>query len=165
MNPLRMPTTRDDACGPSPWAARFGVLLCVLTLAALQGCANREIASVSPDVDLAHLKKFYVARFAPDERGINILISGELTKLGFESSTGPDTDAPKDVDAIVTYEDSWRWDITMYMVGLRVFIREPGSNRLLAVANSYHTSLTRKSPQEMVAEVLSNTFKKAQKAP
>jgi len=53
----------------------------------------------------------------------------------------------------------------MYMVGLKVFIREPGSNRLLAVANSYHTSLTRKSPQEMVAEVLSNTFKKAHKAP
>jgi hypothetical protein len=166
MNTLRRPTTRDDARRLLPWAVRIGFLLCVLTLAALQGCAiNRESASVSPDVDLSHLKKFYVAKFAPDGRGINILISDELTRLGFESSTGLDIDAPKDVDAIVTYEDKWQWDITMYMIGLKIYMREPGSNRLLAVGNSFHTSLTRKSPKEMVAEVLSNTFKKAQKAP
>lgn len=146
-------------------AARAGALICLLALAALQGCAsNRESASASPDVDLSHLKRFYVVKFAPDQRGVNVLIANDLAKRGFEVSTGLDIDAPKDVDAIVTYEDKWQWDITMYMIGLKVFMREPRDNRLLAVGHSYHTSLTRKSPQEMVAEVLSNIFK-ANKTP
>jgi len=145
---------------PLTWALRSGFFICVLALAALQGCAiNRESASTSPDVDLSQLKKFYVVKFAPDQRGINMVIANELTRLGFEASTGLDLDAPKDVDAIVTYEDKWQWDMTMYMIGLTITMREPGSNRLLAIGHSYHTSLTRKSPPEMVAEVLTNIFK------
>ncbi len=150
---------------PLTWALRTGLFLCVLALAALQGCAiNRESASTSPDVDLSQLKKFYVVKFAPDQRGINMVIANELNKLGFEASTGLDIDTPKDVDAVVTYEDKWQWDITMYMIGLTIYMREPGSNRLLAVGHSYHTSLTRKSPPEMVAEVLANILK-AKKTP
>lgn len=145
---------------PLAWSLRTGLFICVLALAALQGCAiNRESASSSPDVDLLQLKKFYVVKFAPDQRGINMAIANELNRLGFEASTGLDIDTPKDVDAIVTYEDKWQWDITMYMIGLTITMREPGSNRMLAVGHSYHTSLTRKSPQEMVAEVLANIFK------
>lgn len=147
------------------WAVRTASLVCALALAALQGCAvNRESASTSPDVDLSHLKKFYVVKFAPDQRGVNMLIANELNKLGFEASTGLDVDTPKDVDAVVTYEDKWMWDMTMYMIGLTIYMREPGTNRLLAVGHSYHTSLTRKSPPEMVAEVLTNIFK-AKKTP
>jgi hypothetical protein len=145
---------------PLTWALRTGLVLCVLALAALQGCAiNRESASASPDVDLFRLKKFYVVKFAPDQRGINMVITNELNRLGFDASTGLDLDTPKDVDAVVTYEDKWQWDITMYMIGLTITMREPGSNRLLAIGHSYHTSLTRKSPPEMVAEVLANIFK------
>jgi hypothetical protein len=86
-------------------------------------------------------------------------------KLGFEASTGADGAEPKDVDAIVTYEDRWRWDITMYMIELKVSVREPRTDNLLAVGNSYHTSLTRLSPEEMAAEVLSGIFKGKKKAP
>lgn len=147
------------------WAVRAVSLVCVLALAALQGCAvNRESASTSPDVDLSHLKKLYVVKFAPDQRGVNILIADELNKLGIAASTGLDVDTPNDVDAIVTYEDKWMWDITMYMIGLTITIREPGTDRVLAVGHSYHTSLTRKSPPTMVAEVLTNILK-AKKTP
>lgn len=147
------------------WAVCTASLICAVALAVLQGCAvNRESASTSPDVDLSHLKKFYVVKFAPDQRGVNMLIANELNKLGFEASTGLDVDTPKDVDAVVTYEDKWMWDMTMYMIGLKIYVREPWTDRLLAVGHSYHTSLTRKSPPEMVAEVLTNIFK-AKKTP
>ena len=146
--------------------AILGFLICVLAVGALSGCAiNRASASVSPDVDLTHFKKFYVARFVPDERGINKLIATELVKMGFEASTGLDIDAPKDADAIVTYRDRWMWDITMYMLELKLFIRAPQTDQLLASATSYHTSLTRKTSEEMVAEVLGNIFAKAKQAP
>lgn len=156
----------NGECRPATWARRIALLLCALALAALQGCAtNRSGASVSPDADLSRLKKIYVARFAPDERGINQVIAGELMKLGFAASTGPDGSAPTDADAVVTYQDHWRWDITMYMIELKIFVRDPRSNDLLATGNSYHTSLTRKTPEEMAAEVLSNIFKGVKETP
>jgi hypothetical protein len=134
-------------------------LACLATAVALQGCAvNRQGASVSPDADLARLKSFYVVKLAADERGINNIIAGELGKRGLRASTGAADSIPNDADAIVTYEDRWQWDITMYMLELKVFVRAPRTETLLAVGNSYHTSLTRKSPDEMAAEVLSNIF-------
>jgi hypothetical protein len=48
------------------------------------------------------------------------------------------------------------WDITIYLLELTVTFREPANLQPLAVGNSYHTSLTRKSPDEMVDEVLTN---------
>jgi len=145
---------------------RVRFFICVVVLAALQGCAtSRESASVSPDIDLSRLKTFHVVRFAPDGRGIDRVIAAELRKLGFQASTGADDAAPKKVDAIVTYQDKWQWDLTMYMIELSVFVREPGTDDLLAVGKSFHTSLNRKTPEEMAAEVLANIFNKARKAP
>jgi hypothetical protein len=142
------------------WGIRAGLLLCVLAAVSMSGCAvNRATASVSPEVDLAHLKTFYVVKFSPDGRGVNAVIASGLGKLGREATTGPESLTPTTgVDAIVTYQDKWQWDLTMYMIELTVSIREPGTNRLLASGNSYHTSLARKTPEEMVAEVLSSMF-------
>ncbi len=162
MNPLR--ASLQGVRRPIPRAIILGFLVCMLAVGALSGCAiNRASASVSPNVDLPHFKKFYVVRFVPDERGINNLIATELVKKGYQASTGLDIDAPKDVDAIVTYRDKWMWDITMYMLELKVFIRAPQTDQLLASATSYHTSLTRKTPEEMVAEALGNIFAEAKK--
>ncbi|WP_346287730.1 hypothetical protein [Zoogloea sp.] len=66
---------------------------------------------------------------------------------------------PPGVDGIVTYVEKWMWDITMYMLELTVVIRDPQSDFPLATGNSYHTSLTRKSPREMVDEVIGNIYK------
>lgn len=143
-----------------------GFFLCLVSFAFLTGCAvNRETSSVTPNVEVTTLKKFYVARFEPDQRGINQLIAAELRRKGFEVSTGHEADAPRTVDAIVTYRDKWQWDITMYMIELTVYIREPGTQNMLATANSFHTSVTRKTPDEMVAEVLNNVFSTSPKAP
>jgi hypothetical protein len=77
--------------------------------------------------------------------------------MGYTVSTGDDT--PSSVDVVVTYKDKWMWDITMYMIELTVTIRDSKTNFPLASGNSYHTSLTRKSPEEMVSEVIDNIFK------
>ena len=55
------------------------------------------------------------------------------------------------------------WDITMYMLELTVTVRDPNSDFPLASGNSYHTSLSRLTPEEMVDEVISNIFKKEAK--
>jgi hypothetical protein len=159
MNPLPIGSTQQPRLHSACSGRHVWILLCLLTLAVLQGCAiNRESASISTDVDLSHLKRFYVVKFAPDQRGINFVIATQLNQLGFQASTGLETSMPKDVDAIVTYLDKWQWDITMYMIELKIFIREPQTDALLAVGNSMHTSLSRQTPEEMAAEVLANMF-------
>ena len=133
--------------------------LWLLALASLAACSvNRETAEITPGINLSAVKSFYVVKFDPDERGINGLIANQLTAMGYAATTGPEADKPKTVDAIVTYRDKWMWDMTMYMLELTVQFRNPSNNFPMATGNSYHTSLTRKSPPEMVDEVLTNIF-------
>ena len=136
------------------------ILMGLLALAVLfnAGCAvNRATATVDPTTDLNSIKTLYVMKLAPDGRGINKLIADKLNTMGYSAETG--IVPPEDVDAVVTYQDKWMWDITMYMLELTVTIRDPKTDYPLASGNSFHTSLTRKSPEEMVDEVMTNIFK------
>jgi hypothetical protein len=80
--------------------------------------------------------------------------------MGMQATAGEAGRTPADVDAIVTYQDKWTWDITMYMIELNVQIRKPKSEITIASGHSLRTSLARKSPPEMVEEVLTDIFKK-----
>jgi hypothetical protein len=139
---------------------KLGFIIVLLSIFAfLHGCAiNRATATVDQTTDLSTLKVFYVKKYSEDTRDTNVLIENKLAGMGFEvSETGTD------VDAIVTYVDKWWWDITMYMIELTIALRDPKTDFPLATGNSYHTSLTRKSPEEMVGEVLTNIFINNQK--
>jgi len=130
------------------------------TVGLLSGCAvNRATANVDATADLDKIKTVHVSKFAPDERGINVIIADKLKAKGLNVTTGPGK-PESDIDAVVTYVDKWMWDITMYMLELTITIRDPKTEYPLATGNSYHTSLTRKSPKEMVDEVVENIYKK-----
>ncbi len=137
----------------------------VLVLAALAtiattttGCAiNRATATLDPSANLGSLKTMHVTKGPKDDNGIDLLIAEKLRSRGYSVTTG--TQKPSAIDAVVTYVDRWRWDITMYMLELTITIRDPANDYPLASGKSYHTSLTRKSPAEMVDEVLGNIFK------
>lgn len=141
---------------------RFLKLLTALSLAVFltTGCAvNRAVATVDPTAQLDALKYLHVVQYADDDKKeTSALIAEKLKSLGYTVTTGDDQRA--DVDADVTYKDKWMWDITMYMLELTVTIRDPKTGYPLANGNSFHTSLTRKSPREMVDEVINNIFKK-----
>lgn len=146
-------------------ARRMWGVVWLIAIVSLAGCTvNRETADITPGADVSKLKSFYVVKFVPDERGINTLIMNQLVTMGYAATTGAEADKPKDVDAVVTYRDKWMWDITMYMLELDVTLRNAESNYPIAVGNSFHTSLSRKSPEEMVKEVLTNIFNKAKAA-
>ncbi len=49
----------------------------------------------------------------------------------------------------------------MYLLELTITIRDPQTDYPMATGNSLHSSLTRKSPKEMVEEVMGNIFKEA----
>jgi len=130
------------------------VFVFIAILALMHGCAvNKATATVDQTTDLSTLKNFYVKKYKEDTRDTNLLIENKLVDMGFEVSENA-----SDVDALITYVDKWWWDITMYMLELTVTIRDPNTDFPLASGHSLHTSLTRKSPEEMVDEVLTNIF-------
>lgn len=143
---------------------RLPRLLAAVTVAGLMttGCAvNRASARIEPGTRLETLKSFHVAHYEKDERGTDRLIAENLRARGYEVSTG--SDRPRAVDAVVTYADKWFWDITMYMLELSIQIRDPATDYPIATGNSFHTSLSRKSPPDMVDEVLGNIMKEGKK--
>ena len=130
------------------------------TVAMMSGCAvNRATANVDATADLDKIKTVHVSKLAADERGINVIIADKLKTRGLTVTTSPGK-PDSGIDAVVTYADKWMWDITMYMLELTITIRDPKTDYPLATGNSYHTSLTRKSPKEMVDEVVDNIYKK-----
>lgn len=135
------------------------LLVTLATVASLTtGCAvNRATGSVDPSANLAALKTMYVKR-VPEDDNTYALIADKLRTKGVTVTTGTEA-APTGVDAVVTYIDKWMWDITMYMLELTITIRDPKSDFPLATGNSFHTSLTRLSPTEMVNEVVDNIYK------
>ena len=135
------------------------ILLILGVLLLASGCAiNRATALLTPGTDLNNVKNFYVVKSPEDKREVDKLIKDQLGKMGFTATSGPEMPPPYKADAVVTYKDKWMWDITMYMLELTITLRNPTNNFPMAVGNSYHTSLTRKSPEEMVEEVLTNIF-------
>jgi hypothetical protein len=135
-------------------------LIGILAIASFMatGCAvNRATATVDPSANLSSLKTLHVVKIPEEDGGTNVLIADKFRARGYTVTTS--TDKPAGVDAFVTYVDKWMWDITMYMLELTVTIRDPKTDYPLATGNSFHTSLTRKSPKEMVDEVVDNIFK------
>ncbi len=131
------------------------VWLLVLLLA---GCATNR-ASHAPDADLHKLKTFYVARLPADENGVEKLIAKRLSVLGYQCTSGDAQTPPSPVDAVVTYQDRWMWDITMYMIKLDIQIHDGTTGAVLANGEVMRPSLQRKSPEGMVEETLGVIFK------
>jgi hypothetical protein len=135
--------------------------ICILLGAmSLTGCAvNRASATLTPDADLSKIKSAYVVKQPKDGNGIDDLIKANLEKRGYRVTKGPELQGPYATDVAITYVDKWMWDITMYMIELTINLRDPKTDFPLAVGNSLHTSLSRKSPEAMVDEVIDNIFK------
>ena len=124
----------------------------------LSACATLESAK-APDANLKGLKSFYVVQESGDDHAIDKLIATRLTGMGFTATCGDAPQPASRVDAIVTYQDRWMWDITMYMIKLDVQLHDGESGAVVARAQSMRPSLQRKSPENMVQEVIGEIFK------
>lgn len=134
-------------------------LVLLLAVSMLAGCAvNRATATVDPSANLAAIKTMHVIKIPEDDGIVRDIVVQKFRGKGYTVTS--DTEKPSNVDAWVTYLDKWMWDMTMYMLELTITIRDPKTDFVLASGNSYHTSLTRKSPTEMVDEVVDNIFSK-----
>jgi hypothetical protein len=139
-------------------------LVSALALAAV-GCSNSATATLSPGVDLSAVKSYYVVHQPKDTHNLHFLIRDRIVREGLTATAGPESEkSAHQVNSIVTYVDRWMWDITLYLLELTVTFRDSTNDFPLAVGKSYHTSLTRLSPEAMVEEVVTNIFNAGKQA-
>lgn len=132
------------------------VLLCL----GMSGCAvNQATATRIAEMDMSAIKSVYVVQHADDKYKVAELVRDDLAKRGYQVTMGPEVQPPYSTDAVVKYVDKWMWDITMYMIELTITVRNPTNDFPTLSGHSLHTSLTRKSPEAMVQEVLDNIIK------
>lgn len=136
------------------------VLLLAVFVGLWSGCVTQLKSDVVPGTDLKALKKIFVVKLPADQRGVERLIADRLNVMGYQATAGEKSAVPEDAQAVVTYQDKWMWDITMYMIELNIQVRQPKTDIAMATGHSLRTSFVRKSPPEMVEEVLTDLFKK-----
>ena len=122
------------------------------------GCAtNRATATADPSLRWDAIKTLHVKKLEGEDGSVRKLLVDKFRTSGFTVTTDPDPAGQP--DAFVTYRDRWMWDLTMYLLELTVTLHDPSTDVAVASGNSLHTSLTRKSPKEMVDEVVDNILK------
>ncbi len=144
-----------NGCHPFP-LMRFTLVRLALALAALAmlaGCATLDVDSGDPE-RLAAAERFYVEKLPADERGIEHVVAQELRAMNYDATSGPRRDALDNVDVLVTYQDRWAWDITMYMRRLDIQFRDPETREAWATGTAERGSLNRKQPGEFAREIL-----------
>lgn len=110
----------------------------LLTAAALMaGCSTTQQVTLTK---LSHDKPIRtVAQVAAEGNSpeMNTNLEGALTKegLALKQPLPQGTTRAKDVDALVSYTDVWRWDLVMYMQQLSVRLHDAETGDLIAIAN------------------------------
>ena len=137
--------------------ARFAALVLVAG-AVLSGCATDLSSAVMPGVQVPELSPVYVVCNPQENADICALIAAFLEGHGIRASRGDADAIPPTAVAVVTYEDRWMWDGLLYLLTLRVDLRDPKTNVLLATARSFRTSLARKTPTTVVRQVVGALF-------
>ena len=129
----------------------------------MTGCASKVSSTAVPGASLKEKGKFYVVRFEPDKRNLNMIIADQLTSIGFDAAAGEKSDIPDDIDTVVTYVDQWQWDMSNYLIEIDIQFRDAKDGSLIMSGHSYRTSLVRRTPETMIKETLeevldNNTF-------
>lgn len=137
----------------------YKLLPFLLLMALVSGCATVG-ADRAPGANLDEIQSIHVVKLDADGRGVDRIIADQLQLMGYAATHGSRSEAPEGVDAILTYQDNWTWDITMYMIRLQIQIRDPETEFVMASAESYRPSLQRRSPEQIAKEALDAIFGK-----
>ena len=132
-------------------------LLAVALALLLSNCAYLKTETVAGQ-SLNTKKSFYVERHPKEDWNFHQMIADEIAFRGYTASAGEPGHAPAAVDAIVTYNDRWYWDMSPYLLQLDIRILDAKTRSLIASGTSYRPSLQRKSPKNMAKETVGVIF-------
>jgi len=114
-------------------------LTLAIVVLSLSGCVSSQHGQQLPAEVYGSVS--YVERQPKDERNLASNISKRLNDRGFNSTYGESGDVPENATHIVSYVDQWYWDMRMYLINLKIDVRDRESNYSIAYGESHQTSL------------------------
>ena len=127
---------------------------------ALSGCATNVSRFQMPGTSLADVETLYVNP-ATEGRGastLHTLILADLRKRGLNVEAREEATVPASGEYLFDYKADWQWDVTWYLIELRVAIYDPTDDTLVAQAHSHQSSFARESIEEVVRRALAALF-------
>ncbi|WPG37706.1 hypothetical protein [Variovorax sp. EBFNA2] len=127
----------------------------------LSGCAADLTTSskkIPPDV-----RKIYVQTIEGDGYNVDRVIAQQLKSMGYTAVVGAAAKPSEPMDVILTYNDQWSWDMSMFLFKLTIKVRDPLSGKLITAGEVRRTSFARTSAEEMARELLEELFEKTDK--
>jgi len=102
----------------------------------LASCSSAlKVEPLSPEYRTEKLI-YFVENHGLDKRRLDQIIASELQKNGMNASSGYKSDRPAKFDILVLYEDRWQWDITNYLIHMKIDLHSPTTNVLLGTGSS-----------------------------
>jgi len=131
----------------------------LVALAFVVGCASSALQTDPVPTEYRKPElRFFVENHGQDQRRLDQLIARELGRNGLTATSGFSADRPEHFDVLVVYEDRWQWDMSNYLIHMRIDLRNPTTNELLAMGSSYQTSLARKDAEVVIMQILKGMF-------
>jgi len=121
-------------------------------------CSSALKVSPVPSEFRLNTLKYFVENHGADKRRLDKIIANEMNNKGFHTLSGYKKDRPKDFDILIIYDDRWQWDITNYLIHMRIDLRSPTTNVLLGTGSSYQSSAARKNEDLIIKNIISGMF-------
>jgi hypothetical protein len=137
-------------------------LLTISLLASLLfGCSTIHKTSNQP-VALDSAESVYIIENPYQREDIGSLIQKEINDLGMVSELGPSIEKQRDFDYIITYFDSWTWDLIPYLRAIEIQLIDPSSTLIVTRARFQNSVYLHSYPSEedKVHELVREIFKK-----
>ena len=114
------------------------VLLILALLPAITACVSlASLDGMQVPSELRTEGRYFVRRHAEDGRDLATVIAKSMQEYGFDATATE----PAEYEYLVTYIDRWYWDMRMYLIDLRIDVRDLSNQLLVATARSFQTSL------------------------
>ncbi|MBW3564898.1 MAG: hypothetical protein KY459_09260 [Acidobacteria bacterium] len=115
--------------------------IALMVLAFTSGCATSKDVVVNPSAVGRDLTSVYLVVHGDKSSDVDAAIQRELLKKGISVLTGAEGQHPANADLILRYNDSWNWDITMYLDALDMQFSDAASGALVATATWNNSAL------------------------
>ena len=125
------------------------------------GCATTMNVVVNPSEEGKSYSTAFVVTHGGKSVDMDTSFTGALQKHGLKVLQGETKPANGAADMVVVYDDTWRWDLAMYLLSLNVQFYDGKTGSLLA-ESQWHNSPAHGFPKEddVVNQVINGTFAK-----
>ncbi|HKU19301.1 MAG TPA: hypothetical protein VJP80_08675 [Candidatus Saccharimonadales bacterium] len=135
----------------------FGLLVIVL----ISGCTATSNVVLNPTETGRTFTSVYLVTHGGHSVDMDNAFRKALMQRGLKVTEGETEPQTKSTDLVVKYDDTWRWDIAMYLLSLDVQIYDSKTGALVA-ESEWHNSPAHTWPNvdTVVGQLMQQTFNK-----